>query len=541
MTSVSLRTAGLTAALMALACLTQDAVAQNAATTPADSLVREGDAAASAARPRDAIAAYERAIALDSTRRLTLLPRLGRQYLWSDEPRQAARLFTDYLGAHPTSCETRMDLGLALSWANALTEARDTYDAVAANCLYERGDARLGAARAERWANHFSAAERRYRALMADGSDRDREQAAIGLAYVRLARAQPRGALALADSLLAAGSGDPSLVEARIMALADLGTLGGAMDAARAARAAGHSSASIDRLTRGYEERSRATFGAGVRLFRDRDGTSYRAADLASATTPLALGAIRLNARASELRNDSTRFESREVESSFDLRPARAVALSGRVALRSYDAADFSPWEGELNVALLPGDAHRLDVSAARLVVGDNVAAIEHGLTGTFGSVGLTERLSSRISVATSVDATRWSEDNTRLRFRFAPRLALEGVPAVTLDWSTTYQRYSAPFAFRFFSPREYLETGPAVNVYRRVASVWYVSGYARAGALRESGRPWQSLGMGRASLERDIRSHWGLRLDASWSNSNLAGSSGFQRASGAAAITIRP
>jgi len=111
----------------------------------------------------------------------------------------------------------------------------------------------------------------------------------------------------------------------------------------------------------------------------------------------------------------------------------------------------------------------------------------------------------------------------------------------VTIEWPTIYQRYSAPFEFRFFSPREYLETGPAVSVDKRVASVWYLSAYARGGGLRESGRSWQALGMGRASVERDVRAHWGVRVEAGWSNSNLAGSGGFQRTSVGVGVTIRP
>ena len=137
---------------------------------------------------------------------------------------------------------------------------------------------------------------------------------------------------------------------------------------------------------------------------------------VASAAAPLAFGTIRVTARAAELRDDSAEFRSREVERSLDLRPARSLAVSARVELKSYDDADFSPWDGEVNVAWLPGDHHRVDVAAARLLVGDNVAAIEHRLIGTFGSIGVTERLTSRLSTAVSVDATRWSEDNTRLR-----------------------------------------------------------------------------------------------------------------------------
>ena len=537
----SLQSPTLLAVTVVIASLASTANAQGVTQSRADSLVDAGNTAASESRHRAAIDAYERAIAADSARRTTLLPRLGRQYLWSDEPRQAARLFTEYLAHHPTSCETKLDLGLAWSWADALDEARATYDEVAASCLYERGQARLGAARVLRWGNKLSAAERRYHEVLADGNDTDREQATIGLAYVYLGRAEPRAALALADSLERAGSRDPSLAEARAMALADLGALGTAVATAREARAAGRGSASLDRLARDYRERARASFSAGARGFRDRDGTTYRAADVASAAAPLALGAMRVAARAAELRKDGVILESREAEVSFDSRLARALAISARGGMRSYESIDFTPWEGELNLAWLPGDRHRVDVTGARIVLGDNMAAIQEELAGTFASVGITERFTPNLALAVSGDMTDWSTGNRRTRFRATPRLALEGVPVVTLEWPTTYQRYDEPFAFLLFSPREYVETGPALNVYRRVARVWYLSAYGRAGGLRESGRDWQTLGIARASVEREIRSHWGIRIDGGWSNSNLAGSAGFQRTSVGASLTIRP
>jgi len=535
---IRVRTARLlaaTALVVPATLLSQDA------RTVADSLVHAADVAAYQSKPYEAIAAYERAIALDRYLRLPLLPRLGRQYLWSDRPKQAAQLFSEYLELHPRACETQLDLGLALSWANELDAARVAYDSVAAQCVYERGAARLGAARVLRWGNHFAESERRYRAIQADGSDLDREQAAIGLAYVRLAQGRPRAALALADSMIATGSNDRSLVEARAMALADLGALGAAVDLVHGEREAGRGSASMDRLAQGWEERARTSFALGTRGFRDHDGTSYRAAELASGAAPLALGKVRVTGRAAQLRGDGVELRSREVETALDLRPARAVALSARAGLSAYDDIAFSPWDGEINVAWLPSDRPRLDVAAAHVVITDNVAAIQNHLTGTFGSVGISERLTPGLSLAVSADATRWSEDNTRLRFRVTPRWSFEGVPIFTVEWPTTYQHYDAPFDFRFFSPEEYVETGPAVNVSKRVARVWYLSAYARGGALRETGSEWQPLGMGRASVERDVSSHWGVRLDGGWSNSNLTGSAGFQRTSLSLGVTIRP
>src|SRR4030095_1645958 len=65
-----------TALVVPATLLSQDA------RTVADSLVHAADVAAYQSKPYEAIAAYERAIALDRHLRLPLLPRVGRQSLW---------------------------------------------------------------------------------------------------------------------------------------------------------------------------------------------------------------------------------------------------------------------------------------------------------------------------------------------------------------------------------------------------------------------------------------------------------------------------
>ena len=133
---IRVRTARLlaaTALVVPATLLSQDA------RTVADSLVHAADVAAYRSKPYEAIAAYERAIVLDRDVRMSVLPRLGRQYLWTDRPIEAAQLFSEYLATHPRACDTHLDLGLALSWANELDAARVAYDSVAANCVYERG------------------------------------------------------------------------------------------------------------------------------------------------------------------------------------------------------------------------------------------------------------------------------------------------------------------------------------------------------------------------------------------------------------------
>ncbi len=108
-----------------------------------------------------------------------------------------------------------------------------------------------------------------------------------------------------------------------------------------------------------------------------------------------------------------------------------------------------------------------------------------------------------------------------------------EGVPRVTIEWPSLYMRYDRGFAFNLFSPRRYVETGPAINVYRRFARYWNAAAYVRVGLQEEEALGWKNLAVVRLSLERDLHDVWALGGTLSWSNSNLASSTGFRRTAG--------
>src|SRR5579864_5799050 len=74
-----------------------------------DGLIQRGDAAAHDDRHSEAITSYEAAIRLDQSARSTILPRLARQYLWSDNPVKAVDLFNESLQSDPHDCDLRMD------------------------------------------------------------------------------------------------------------------------------------------------------------------------------------------------------------------------------------------------------------------------------------------------------------------------------------------------------------------------------------------------------------------------------------------------
>lgn len=522
-------------AALALALLAAPLAAQ-----APQALVQRGDSAAHGSRHRDAIAAYEQAIAADPALRVALLPRLGRQYLWMDRPGQAADLFSQYLSQHPDACETQLDLALAYSWSGKGGQAESAYRRAAELCPDRRAAAQLGMARVMRWSNRPAAAAAAYREVLGSGSVDDRAQAEIGLAYVALADGRPRQALARLDRLADAGVRDGAIHEGRVQAYADLGLRDRALAAADQARQTGFGSPGLDRLVAAVRRAGHANFAPRANGFEDRDGTRYRAGEL-----PIAVpfgGSFEANLlfRASHLISEANEIDSREAQAALGGRIGPGVGIRVAGGLRQYDAVDFDPWEGEVNLAVTPSDMVRMDFAAARILVGDNAAALREHLTGDFVSAGMDARLGGGFAVAVSGDATRWSEDNTRYRARLSMRHRFAGTPLVTVEWPTVYQRYDEPFDFVFFSPRSYVETGPGISVWTRLDRYWSLSVYGRGGAQHETDGEWKSMGTGRLSIEREL-THWGIGADVSWSNSNLSGSTGFQRTAVSLRITARP
>ena len=208
--------------------------------------------------------------------------------------------------------------------------------------------------------------------------------------------------------------------------------------------------------------------------------------------------------------------------------------------MRRWSSLDREDGFGEATLTIRPTDRQRFDVTAARVLVTDNVDAVTNGLAGQFASAGVSQRFGTHTTISASGDGTRWNTGNTRFRARGTIARRFDGVPSVTLEWPTVLQYYDEAFEFNFFSPEKYLETGPALNVYKRAKRVWHISAYGRAGTLRETGGSWQPLGAARFSLEREVVRHWGMRGDLGWTNSNLAGTAGFQRTALALQITGR-
>lgn len=529
--------------IIGIGVITSDALpaaAQTTGASGADSLVLAGDVAARASNHREAIKWYELAVRRDSALYGPLLAKLGRQYLWADKSSTAARMLGAYLRANPTDCEVRRDAALALSWKGALDDAQQAWRELGVRCPSLTGDARLGEAQVLRWANQPRAAASRYRSQLGHPDASVRRRAALGLGYAYLDLGQPRVARTVFDSLLRAGDASSDAFEGRARASWDLGQRTAAHAILAQAQAADVFTKSLSTLDALLAVEDNASVSPTVRGFRDRDRTNYRAYELTTAVGGGNSLNMNATARRAELRGQGALLQSDEGSLAWRARPHAAVAVAMEAGVRSWDAIDRTDGFGEVTLTVLPNDAQRVDMSAARLLVTDNVAAVNAGLAGSFASVGVTQRLGTHTAVALSADRTRWSTGNTRVRYRGTLTRRFDGVPSVTLEWPTVVQQYDAPFAFGFFSPDLYVETGPALIVYRRLQRVWHLSAYGRAGTLRETGGDWQPLALTRVSLEREVARHWGVRADGSWTNSNLAGSAGFQRTALSLQITAR-
>jgi hypothetical protein len=274
--------------------------------------------------------------------------------------------------------------------------------------------------------------------------------------------------------------------------------------------------------------------------FQDGDGTAYRAAGIRSGFVFADDGVGEAGLRRWSLQGHGEAVDAFGVDGAATL-PLRSIwRLTVRAEAHQLTAVPSPRFAGAAGVAWLPDDRTRLDVTVARLLVLDHLEALERGLGGTLLELGASHRITRWTAIAGAVDVTRWSDANIRSRLRFAPSHRFQGLPMVTVEWPSLYQHYTEPFDFGFFSPPGYFETGPGIDVYRRHRRVWHLSAYGRAGVQREVGTDWRGLGAVRLSLEREVTRHFGLRTDATWTNSNLGGSSGFERSSLAASITGR-
>lgn len=514
--------------LFAIATLAQPAKGQDAA-----ALVQAADQAARASNHAVAIASYEAALRADPNLEPVVLGRLGRQYLWAGETARGVALLARALESAP-NCELRLDYALGLSWLDRLGASLGVYREVAESCPALRMQARLGQARVLRWDNQPAAAERAYREVLTSGALEERQQAEVGMAFTALADSRPREARALLAHVDPTDGVAADVYEGRAMAAAGLGLRGEALRTIGEARTGGHATRSLESLAQRLTYATRPHVQVETGAFEDRDGTRYRSAGVSLSTLAPAVGQLQVLVRSNTLVGSGAEIDGQEVGVTWDRRFGPAWAATARLAQHAFGAIEFHPTTGEANLAWTPGDASRVDLSLARLFVPDNVAAMQAHLTGLFTSVGLDQRISAGTALSASADVTHWSEGNRRFRSRVSLRHRFPGTPAVGLEWPITYQVYDQPFEFVFFSPRSYIETGPALGLDARVGQAWYVGTSLRAGAQRESGMPWRPLTTARLTVSRAVLSRGDVVFDLGWSNSNLAGTTGFQRTSAA-------
>jgi tetratricopeptide (TPR) repeat protein len=508
----------------------------------AEELRHEAEQAAGASEHRAAIRLYEAAIAADPALRLPLAPRLARQYLWAGGTRRAIVLLEEYLSVHPEACEARHDLALALSWDDRLRAALAAYRSVQAGCPAQRHEAMLGEGRVLRWMNRPAAAEQVYHRLRDERPESALDQQArLGLAYVALEQAQPRTAARILARLAQAGSRDPAVHAARARAAIDLGQRDQALALLAEARAQEIHSAELDEIEARIRLEDGPAFVPSLHAFRDRDGTQLLAGELTGSFHTGGGGRAELQLRAGTLQADRGATELRAAGLGWSARVAPALALSARAGVQDFPDVGFTPLTGEAVLAWLPDDRLRVDLSAARVTITDNLAALEAGLAGHFGGIGADLRLTPRTTVTAAADLTRWSEGNHRLRTRAVLRHRFDGLPQLSLEWPVAMQVYDEPFDFVFFSPERYVETGPGALLERRWRRDWYFQGYLRGGIQRETGHDWSALGAARAAVERELSAGWGIRADIGWTNSNLTSSTGFERSWLSLAVRGRP
>lgn len=505
-----------------------------------DSLVAAADRAGRSDDHRLAIELYEEALRRDSTLGDALSARLGRQYLWSDRPEPAVEWLGRALEAHPDACDVRLHYGLAQSWAGRLRPAARTYREALEACPEQAREARMGFARVLRWQEQFREGERLYRqvaAVEAGGAP----DVSIGRGWTSLALYEPRAARDWFSAAWAADSSRAGAPEGLAHAYLDLGLDDKAGAVLSEAHRLGLSSPGLDRAVRRQAARSRLGIEtAGIR-FSDNDGTDYSGGRF-TVHLPLASRTdVELTGQRWEV-SQADLFSAWSSGARLHHRFAAGWAITGG-AERHYfgrgGGEDVTVGDGAL--VWTPGDRFRLRASGGRTWHVDNLAAVRERVVGPYAGLEMGVGLGAYDALILSGDGTRWSADHRRLRATLRWTHRFEGVPRFTLDWPTRVQLYDDPFPFALWSPERYLESGPGLHMYRSLGGGLGINLYSRVGVQTETGTDVDALFEGRGSLEWEFTAGSQLRLQGGWSNSSLAGASGFQRTSAEAGFLWRP
>ncbi len=531
-------------ALVATLCFWLWTAPSATASTPdltSNQWVEQGDRYSKQDRHLEAISAYEEAIELAPGRRIELLSRIARQHLWLEESAIAVRLFDEYLESYPFDCEAQSLRALALSWNGKLKQARQAYEALAEECREMEWDALLGAARVARWLERPSEAKRIYRDIERSAPEKHKLDALLGLALVDLMQDNNRAALKTLNELWEMGYSDPGAAEARAVATLRLRSSNLARKILVDTRNRDIRGDNLDRLTEELEWRRHPVVRPQFTMFQDADGTSYQRSQIefeqriGEVSTSFGVGGSRLTREGPD-----PAIRSRTMQAGAEYRLNEWFAFRADGAFETISEMDFDPFLGQLQAVLTPSDRTRLDFAVARILVPDNFEAMLNRLTGRYYSGGLEQRFGNRDSVAISVDRTEWSAGNQRMRYRLSPMHRFEGIPQLSVHWPTVYQRYDQAFEFFLFSPREYWETGPEVQIAWRPNRHWNTGFRGRVGMQRETGHEWSALTSMQGRIEREFGRHWAFEVGAGYSNSNLASESGFRRTSVTAVLGYR-
>ena len=495
-------------------------------------LINDGNASAHRDDHAEAISDYQKAIKLDPSVRDSLLFKLGQQYLWSGQSKPAADLLGEYVQKNPADCSGKSTYALALSWSNQLKQAQKQYQDIRANCPELSIDAALGEARVLRWRDHNQAAAKLYQQVEHDGTPAQQNDAKLGLALTKLAEDDNRGAREDFRQLTSQPNPDPSAIEGLAVSDLHLGMPDAAVNDIHLGTDHGIHTSQLNDLSDHIQTLTEPSITPTFVFFRDADGTTYYGGEARGSFGWFPRTHVETFFGSSDLDGRYGPINGLWAGAALERRFSETISLRAEGRYNDFRDANFNPFTGEVDAVITPTDKTRVDLAVARIMIWDNQSALLNHLIGTFESGGVDQRLTNFDRLTLAVDATQWSTDNLRMRYRASPAHTFQGSPHITISFPFLYQTYNQPFPFGLFSPPTYVELAPAGDISFRKAHVWSFDFYGRLGAQKETNQPWKPLGTFQARVQRDIKNKWGLVATFAHSSSNVASSSGFSRTS---------
>jgi hypothetical protein len=166
---------------------------------------------------------------------------------------------------------------------------------------------------------------------------------------------------------------------------------------------------------------------------------------------------------------------------------------------------------------------------------------VDEGIYYTFVGASLDLPASKHDIFTATAGVQEFTGRNERLHLRGSYVRVIQPKLGLTAQLRARYFHSTVPGEFDYYSPKNFFQLLPVIQMRRFTASGWMVLGAAGYGAQRATGSDWQSAKLAEVRVENP-RSAGGFKLfgQVQYSNNSLSGSGNYDYVMGRFGVSAR-